>query len=65
MLWGIVFFSHQLGSFAGGWLPGLLYDVRGNYDIVWWASIGLGLLAALLHWNIREVPVARLAAVPA
>src|SRR3546814_3456300 len=46
MLWGIVFFSHQLGSFAGSWTPGLLYDIRGNYDLMWWLSIVLGLVAA-------------------
>jgi MFS family permease len=62
MLWGIVFFSHQLGSFVGGWAPGLLYDLQGNYDAIWWASIALGLLSAALHWGIREAPVARLAA---
>ena len=61
MLWGIVFFSHQLGSFTGGWAPGRLYDLNGNYDLVWWASIALGLISAGLHWGIREVPVARLA----
>ena len=38
MLWGIVFFSHQLGSFLGGWGAGRLYDVRGNYDAMWWIS---------------------------
>jgi MFS family permease len=65
MLWGIVFFSHQLGSFLGGWGAGRLYDVRGNYDLMWWISIGLGLLAALIHFGIREKPVLRLApAVP-
>src|SRR5262249_35433602 len=46
MLWGIVFFSHQLGSFLGGWGAGRLYDVQGNYDLVWWVSGGLGILAA-------------------
>jgi MFS family permease len=61
MLWGIVFFSHQLGSFMGGWLPGLLYDMNGNYDLIWWVSIALGLTSAALHWGIREHPVARLA----
>jgi MFS family permease len=60
MLWGIVFFSHQLGSFLGGWGAGWLYDIRGNYDLVWWVSIGLGIFAALIHWFIREQPVARL-----
>src|SRR3954466_7179131 len=61
MLWGIVFFSHQLGSFFGGWGAGRLYDVKGNYDAMWWISVGLGLVAALLHWQIRESPAPRLA----
>lgn len=60
MLWGIVYFSHQLGSFIGGWGAGRLYDVRGNYDLVWWISVGLGVFAALIHWLIRERPVERL-----
>ena len=60
MLWGIVFFSHQVGSFLGGWGAGRLYDVRGNYDLVWWISVGLGIFAALIHWLIREKPVERL-----
>ena len=61
MLWGIVFFSHQLGSFLGGWGAGRLYDVQGNYDLVWWISVGLGVFAAVIHWLIRERPVERLA----
>jgi MFS family permease len=61
MLWGIVFFSHQLGSFLGGWGAGRLYDIRGNYDLMWWISVGLGIVAALIHWRIRERPVPRLA----
>jgi MFS family permease len=61
MLWGIVFFSHQLGSFLGGWGAGRLYDLQGNYDLMWWLSIGLGLFAAAIHWRIRERPVPRLA----
>jgi len=61
MLWGIVFFSHQLGSFLGGWGAGRIYDLRGDYGLMWWISVGLGLLAALLHWLIRERPVPRLA----
>src|SRR5215475_5766867 len=60
MLWGIVFFSHQLGSFLGGWGAGRLYDVQGNYDLIWWISVGLGIFAALIHWFIREQPVERL-----
>ena len=59
-LFGIVFFGHQLGSFLGVWLGGWLYDVYGSYDLVWWLSIALGLLAALLHWPIDERALARL-----
>jgi MFS family permease len=61
MLWGIVFFSHQLGSFFGGWGAGRIYDLRGDYGLMWWISVGLGVCAALLHWRIRERPVPRLA----
>jgi predicted MFS family arabinose efflux permease len=59
-LFGIVFFSHQIGSFLGVWLGGYLYDTRGSYDLIWWFSIALGLVAALLHWPIDERTVARL-----
>jgi len=62
MLFGFVFLSHQLGSFAGLWLAGRLYDVTGSYDAMWWISIGLGLFAAAIHWPIRERPVERLLA---
>jgi MFS family permease len=61
MLYGITFFSHQLGSFLGIWLGGRLYDLTGNYDVVWWGGIVLGLVAALIHWPINERPLARLA----
>src|SRR5437588_3518283 len=61
MLWGIVFFSHQLGSFVGGWGAGRLYVIQGNYDVMWWIAVGLGIFAAVIHWMIREQPVARLA----
>ena len=63
MLWGIVFLSHQLGSFLGGWGAGRIYDLQGDYGLMWWISVGLGLIAALLHWLIRERPVPRLALV--
>ena len=56
---------HQLGSFVGGWGAGRWYDVEGNYDLVWWASVGFGIIAAAIHWFIREEPVARLAPSPA
>ena len=65
MLWGIVFFSHQLGSFLGGWGAGRIYDLRGDYGLMWWISVGLGVFAAAMHWLIRERPVARLALVEA
>jgi len=61
-LFGIVFFSHQVGSFLGVWLGGWLYDTIGTYDPVWWAGIVLGLLAAVIHLPINERPLARLAA---
>ncbi len=60
MLFGFVFLSHQVGSFAGLWLAGRLYDVTGSYNAMWWISIGFGLFAAAIHWPIRERPVARL-----
>jgi MFS family permease len=61
-LFGIVFLSHQLGSFLGVWLGGYLYDAIGSYDPVWWAGIALGLLAALIHLPINENPLIRKAA---
>lgn len=64
-LFGFVFFSHQVGSFLGIWLGGRLYDETGSYDAIWWLGIALGLFAAVVHWPIREAPVARLATAPA
>ncbi len=61
MLGGIVFFAHQLGSFAGGWMGGWLYDRTGNYDTAWGVSIGLSLIAAVLNWPITERPAERVA----
>lgn len=60
MLFGVVMMSHQLGSFAGAWLGGYIYDVTGTYDLMWAAAVGVGLLATALHWPIREAPLARL-----
>jgi MFS family permease len=60
MLFGLVFFSHQVGAFLGAWLGGLNFDVTGDYNNTWYASILLGLLAAALHWPIRDQPVERL-----
>ncbi|MEO0635693.1 MAG: MFS transporter [Pseudomonadota bacterium] len=60
MLFGIAFFSHQVGSFLGIWLGGVIYDATGNYDLMWWTSVAAGLFAAAAHWPIREQAVARL-----
>ncbi|MEE2698582.1 MAG: MFS transporter [Pseudomonadota bacterium] len=62
-LYGIVFFSHQLGSFFGVWLGGLFYDIYGSYDIVWWVGIGVGLFSAIIHLPVRESPLKALAPV--
>ncbi|MFC6489407.1 MFS transporter [Nitratireductor sp. GCM10026969] len=59
MLGGIVFFSHQVGSFLGVWLGGYLYDRFGSYDAVWWLGVALGIFAAIVHWPIQEKPVDR------
>jgi predicted MFS family arabinose efflux permease len=60
MLYGIVFLSHQIGSFLGAWMAGYLYDRTQSYDTMWWISVGLGLFAALIHMPISEKPVRRL-----
>ena len=59
MLSGFVFFSHQIGSFLGVWLGGLLYDRTGSYDIVWYLAIALGVFAALVNLPVRETPIVR------
>ena len=56
-LFGLIFLSHQIGSFLGAWIGGKAYDISGSYDIVWWISIALGILAALVHWPIEERPM--------
>jgi MFS family permease len=60
-LYGIIFFSHQLGSFAGIWLGGRMYDAYGTYTTVWWIGVAVGAFSAVVHLPIRERPV-RLAA---
>jgi MFS family permease len=59
MLGGFVFFSHQIGSFMGVWLGGVLYDRTGSYDIVWYISIALGVFAGLINLPVRETPIER------
>jgi predicted MFS family arabinose efflux permease len=59
MLSGFVFFSHQVGSFLGAWLGGVLYDKTGSYDVVWYIAIALGIFAALINLPIRESAIAR------
>ncbi|MAW14046.1 MAG: MFS transporter [SAR116 cluster bacterium] len=54
MLFGVVFLSHQFGSFLGVWLGGILYDITGSYNIVWWISIVLGLIAGMIHLPIKD-----------
>ena len=53
-LYGIVFFSHQLGSFLGVWLGGRMYDITGDYTAVWWIGIGVGAFSAIVHLPIKE-----------
>jgi len=55
-LYGIVFFSHQLGSFMGVWLGGRMYDIYGSYTAVWWVGVGVGAFSALIHLPVRERP---------
>ena len=60
-LFGVVFLSHQVGSFLGVWLGGVIYDRTGSYDGLWWLSVALGVFAAAVHLPINERPLARLA----
>jgi MFS family permease len=64
-LFGFAFFSHQVGGFLGVWLGGILFEKTGSYDMVWWLSIGLGVISAVINLPIVEKPVARLAPQPA
>lgn len=65
MLSGIVFFSHQVGAFLGVWAAGWIFDATKSYDLVWWISVALGVVAGLMHLPIKERAVPRLAAQPA
>jgi predicted MFS family arabinose efflux permease len=56
-LYGVVFFSHQLGSFLGVWLGGRMYDAYGSYAEVWWIGVGISVFSALVHLPVRERPI--------
>ncbi|KAB0264470.1 MFS transporter [Microvirga brassicacearum] len=62
MLYGFAFFSHQVGGFLGVWLGGALYEAYGNYTLVWWLSVALGIASGLINLPIKERPVDRTAA---
>ena len=60
LLYGIVFLSHQIGSFFGAYLGGLFHDLYGSYDYAWYLAIALSIFAAIIHLPIKEQPVLRL-----
>jgi predicted MFS family arabinose efflux permease len=64
MLFGFVFLSHQVGSFLGVWLAGRLFDMTKSYDAMWWISVALGVVSALINWPIKEQPVPRIVTAP-
>ena len=59
MLAGLAFFNHQLGGFLGVWLGGLLYESSGSYTAIWYVTIALGIISAVVSIPIIEKPVAR------
>jgi predicted MFS family arabinose efflux permease len=59
-LYGLVFFTHQVGSFLGAWAGGRIYDYYGSYDPIWWSTVVLAFCAALIHFPINDRPVLRL-----
>jgi MFS family permease len=59
MLAGVVFFGHQIGSFCGAWLGGVIFTRQGSYDLAWWISMGLAVFAAVVCAPINERPLAR------
>ena len=64
-LFGFTFFSHQLGAAIGIWVGGRLFDIYGNYDVIWWIAIALGIVASMLHYPIDDTPLERTAEQPA
>jgi len=59
LLGGLVFLSHQVGSFIGVYAGGVLFDIYKSYDPIWWASVALGIFAGFVHLPIKEEPVLR------
>jgi len=57
-LFGLVLLAHQIGAFLGAWLGGYIFDLTGSYSEMWLFAIGLGLLAAAIHWPIADRPLA-------
>jgi MFS family permease len=60
MLYGIVFVSHQIGSFLGAYLSGVFYELNGNFDYAWYGSIALSIFAGLIHLPIKEIAIERI-----
>ena len=54
LLFGVCFLSHQIGSFLGIWIGGYMFDLTGNYDLIWILTVFAGFMAAALHWPIKE-----------
>jgi len=57
-LYGVVFFSHQVGSFFGAWMGGVVFDLTGSYNVAWGALIAVGAIAFLLQWTMDDRPPA-------
>ena len=55
-LFGIVFLSHQMGSFIGAWMGGEVVDITGSYAVMWWLAVGLGVFAMAMHLLLDEGP---------
>jgi predicted MFS family arabinose efflux permease len=63
-LYGLVFFTHQVGSFLGAWAGGRIYDYYGSYEPIWWSTVVLAFAAALIHLPINDKPLNRLVSNP-
>lgn len=63
-LFGFVFVGHQIGSFLGVWLGGVVFDITGSYNAIWFGAVALGVIAAMLHWPIDDRELTRTAPLP-